>query len=121
MVFSAVRSNKRGKVGFIENERRINVALTRAKHGLIIIGNSETLIHNEKWAYLISTLKIANSYAESLEVAKEMIIEKMKGEHMVDGHDYLGGAGCLDTQQTLKEESSSGDEGSAFDPLTDFM
>jgi len=43
MIMSAVRSNTKGNVGFIDNERRINVALTRAKHGMIIIGNSNTL------------------------------------------------------------------------------
>jgi superfamily I DNA and/or RNA helicase len=40
MIFSAVRCNNQGKIGFLENYRRINVALTRAQHGLIIIGNA---------------------------------------------------------------------------------
>ncbi len=39
VIFSAVRCNNRGSVGFLDNKRRINVSLTRAKHGLIIIGN----------------------------------------------------------------------------------
>ena len=30
MIFSAVRCNNRGKIGFLDNYRRINVALTRA-------------------------------------------------------------------------------------------
>jgi senataxin len=43
MFFSAVRCNKDGKLGFLKNERRTNVALTRAKHGCIIVGNAKTL------------------------------------------------------------------------------
>ena len=40
MIFSAVRSNRHGNIGFLKNERRTNVALSRAKHGMIIVGNA---------------------------------------------------------------------------------
>ncbi len=53
MIFSAVRCNNKGKIGFLDNRRRINVALTRAQHGLIIIGNINTLSVDEKWKELI--------------------------------------------------------------------
>ena len=56
MIFSAVRCNNEGKIGFLENRRRINVALTRAQHGLIIVGNKETLSVDTKWKNLIKIL-----------------------------------------------------------------
>ena len=40
MLFSAVRCNNQGNLGFLKNVRRTNVALTRAKHGTIIVGNA---------------------------------------------------------------------------------
>eukprot|EP00522_Entomoneis_paludosa_P000990 CAMPEP_0172473444 /NCGR_PEP_ID=MMETSP1065-20121228/68859_1 /TAXON_ID=265537 /ORGANISM="Amphiprora paludosa, Strain CCMP125" /LENGTH=765 /DNA_ID=CAMNT_0013231619 /DNA_START=31 /DNA_END=2328 /DNA_ORIENTATION=+ len=43
VIFSAVRSNREGKIGFLHDWRRLNVALTRAKSGLIIVGDFETL------------------------------------------------------------------------------
>jgi len=43
VVFSAVRSNDYGSVGFVSDWRRVNVSFTRARRGLIVIGNDITL------------------------------------------------------------------------------
>ena len=43
VVFSAVRSNDYGSVGFVSDWRRVNVSFTRARRGLIVIGNDTTL------------------------------------------------------------------------------
>lgn len=43
VVVSLVRSNKEGHVGFLREPERINVMLSRARHGLLMVGNSETL------------------------------------------------------------------------------
>lgn len=44
MLISLVRSNMHGHTGTLLSDcRRVNVALTRAKHKLVIIGNSDTL------------------------------------------------------------------------------
>lgn len=43
VVFSAVRSNAYGQIGFTSDWRRINVSFTRARRALIVIGNDQTL------------------------------------------------------------------------------
>ena len=40
---SLVRSNSTGEIGFLREYRRMNVALTRAKYKLVVIGDSSTL------------------------------------------------------------------------------
>lgn len=40
---SLVRSNGKGEIGFLNDHRRINVAMTRAKKKLIIVGDSATI------------------------------------------------------------------------------
>ena len=52
IIFSCVRSGD--TIGFLSDYRRMNVALTRAKFALWIVGRSETLQLNSDWNALIN-------------------------------------------------------------------
>ncbi|HNA96734.1 MAG TPA: AAA domain-containing protein, partial [Chitinophagaceae bacterium] len=43
IIVSLVRSNDEGEIGFLKDYRRMNVAITRAKEQLIVIGDSATI------------------------------------------------------------------------------
>ncbi|CAK9024395.1 unnamed protein product [Durusdinium trenchii] len=49
IIFCAVRNNREGKVGFLCDWRRLNVMLTRARIGLIVIGSRSTLMSDPLW------------------------------------------------------------------------
>lgn len=46
ILVSLVRSNPHGEIGFLEDTRRMNVALTRARRHLSVVGDSATLCHH---------------------------------------------------------------------------
>ena len=46
IIISFVRSNKEGELGFLEDLRRLNVSITRAKSKLVLIGDFDTLSKN---------------------------------------------------------------------------
>lgn len=46
IMISLVRSNKDGQIGFLSDLRRMNVAITRARMKLIVLGDSTTLSHH---------------------------------------------------------------------------
>lgn len=52
IIMTTVRS-KTATIGFLKNEKRLNVALTRAKALLVVIGNPETLGKNKFWRKFI--------------------------------------------------------------------
>ncbi|EAQ85813.1 conserved hypothetical protein [Chaetomium globosum CBS 148.51] len=57
IVLSCVRSNDNQGIGFLSDPRRLNVALTRAKYGLVIIGNPKVLSKHELWHHLLVHFK----------------------------------------------------------------
>lgn len=54
------RVNSSNRIGFVADVRRMNVALTRAKISLWILGNARTLRTNDSWAALIRDAKDRN-------------------------------------------------------------
>lgn len=56
ILISLVRSNDEGQIGFLKDLRRMNVAMTRARMKLIILGNKDTMtkhpFYKKLWEYV---------------------------------------------------------------------
>ncbi|MCW7504415.1 AAA domain-containing protein [Leptospira paudalimensis] len=57
VILSLVRSNPDGEIGFLMNPKRLNVALTRAKSHLILIGDSTTLCGHKEFQELYNYIE----------------------------------------------------------------
>ncbi|KAF0514312.1 P-loop containing nucleoside triphosphate hydrolase protein [Gigaspora margarita] len=53
IILSCVRSNEHQGIGFLNDPRRLNVALTRARYGVVILGNPKVLSKHPLWHHLL--------------------------------------------------------------------
>ncbi|KAM3486345.1 hypothetical protein MY8738_000561 [Beauveria namnaoensis] len=68
VIISLVRSNEARNVGFLKTTNRINVLLSRAQHGMYLIGNSKTYSNVLMWQAVIGLLRGSDSVGNTLEL-----------------------------------------------------
>ncbi|KAF2083431.1 hypothetical protein K490DRAFT_51715, partial [Saccharata proteae CBS 121410] len=64
IIFSCVRASPAGGIGFLQDIRRMNVGLTRAKSSLWVLGNSQSLVRGEFWRKLVEDAKSRDRYTQ---------------------------------------------------------
>ena len=62
ILISLVRSNDEGQIGFLKDLRRMNVAMTRARMKLIILGNKDTMTKHPFYKKLWEYVEAINHY-----------------------------------------------------------
>lgn len=67
VIISLVRSNDNGDIGFLKDYRRINVALTRAKQKLIVIGDSSSIAQDKFYQDYINFIEKEEAYKSAFE------------------------------------------------------
>lgn len=72
IIISAVRSNVAGNVGFLKDWRRLNVALTRARSGLIVVGDSKTLQHEKHWRSFVQWCKFEGCFVSASSISASL-------------------------------------------------
>eukprot|EP01025_Chloroclados_australasicus_P031642 TRINITY_DN3197_c1_g1_i1.p1 TRINITY_DN3197_c1_g1~~TRINITY_DN3197_c1_g1_i1.p1 ORF type:complete len:1086 (-),score=127.84 TRINITY_DN3197_c1_g1_i1:961-3822(-) len=64
IILSCVRSNEHQGIGFLSDPRRLNVALTRARYGAIVLGNAKVLSQQSLWNALLQHFKTQGCVVE---------------------------------------------------------
>ncbi len=64
---SLVRSNEKGEIGFLSDIRRMNVAMTRARKKLVIIGDSATICSHSFYDKLLDYVNEIGAYRSAFE------------------------------------------------------
>ncbi|KAK9162694.1 hypothetical protein Syun_003596 [Stephania yunnanensis] len=86
-IFSCVRANQDKGIGFVADFRRMNVAITRARSSILVVGRAATLEQDKHWCNLIENarqrnclLKVSKPYASffSSENLETMNVKKAK-------------------------------------------
>lgn len=67
VIVSLVRSNEAGQVGFLSDLRRLNVALTRARRLLIVIGDSATISRHPDYEAFVAHADALGSHRSAYE------------------------------------------------------
>jgi ATP-dependent RNA/DNA helicase IGHMBP2 len=62
VIISLVRSNQEGNIGFLNDYRRMNVAMTRAQEKLFVVGDSATLGSDPFYGQFLDYLESIQAY-----------------------------------------------------------
>ncbi|XP_013391305.1 regulator of nonsense transcripts 1 [Lingula anatina] len=85
IILSCVRANEHQGIGFLNDPRRLNVALTRARYGNIVVGNPKVLSKQPLWNHLLTHYKEMKVLVEGpLNNLKESMIQFSKPRKLVN-------------------------------------
>ncbi|KAG9133990.1 hypothetical protein Leryth_004699, partial [Lithospermum erythrorhizon] len=94
IILSCVRSNEHQGIGFLNDPRRLNVALTRARYGVVILGNPKVLSKQLLWNGLLTHYKEHECLVEGpLNNLKQSMVQFQKPKKMYNDRRLFFGGG----------------------------
>lgn len=94
IILSCVRSNEHQGIGFLGDPRRLNVALTRARYGLMLLGNARVLAKQPLWNALLVHFRECGCLVEGpLQNLRQSLVQLPPPKKRFDSRSFaLGGA-----------------------------
>lgn len=115
ILFSCVRSNEASGIGFLNDPRRLNVALTRAKFGMIILGNAKVLSRHDLWNNLLNEYKAQGVLVEGAAIGQlklcNMVLRRPV-KYNPDKRDFVLTESAL---QTFNQQQKPGKQEKSID------
>ncbi|MBA0709688.1 hypothetical protein Golax_024712 [Gossypium laxum] len=94
IIVSCVRSNEHQGIGFLNDPRRLNVALTRARYGIVILGNPKVLSKQPLWNGLLTHYKENECLVEGpLNNLKQSMVQFQKPKKIYNERRLFFGGG----------------------------
>ncbi|XP_047319933.1 regulator of nonsense transcripts 1 homolog [Impatiens glandulifera] len=94
IILSCVRSNEHQGIGFLNDPRRLNVALTRARYGIVLLGNPKVLSKQPLWNSLLTHFKEHECLVEGpLNNLKQSMVQFQKPKKIYSDRRFLYGGG----------------------------
>lgn len=122
ILFSCVRSNEASGIGFLNDPRRLNVGLTRAKYGLIIFGNAKVLSKHDLWNNLLNEYKNHGTLVEGPSISQLKlcnIVLRRPVKYNPDKRDFLLTETALNNFLKQDGANSSSQKGFDYDMISD--
>ncbi|KAL4183964.1 hypothetical protein AMTRI_Chr11g157650 [Amborella trichopoda] len=95
IILSCVRSNEHQGIGFLNDPRRLNVALTRARYGIVILGNPKVLSKQPLWNSLLTHYKEHECLVEGpLNNLKQSMVQFQKPKKIYSDRRLFFGSGA---------------------------
>ncbi|KAE8607095.1 hypothetical protein XENTR_v10011005 [Xenopus tropicalis] len=99
VVLSFVRSNSKGEVGFLAEDRRINVAVTRARRHVAVICDSHTVGNHQFLKDLITYFSEHGEVRTAFEYLEDIVPEKYSRENGTTGKPETQAKKAVGTKQ----------------------
>jgi regulator of nonsense transcripts 1 len=113
IIVTCVRSNEHQGIGFLNDPRRLNVALTRGKYGVVILGNPKVLTKQPLWNALLVHYKENGVLVDGpLNNLKPCLIQFSRPRFT--GRQYIAGPSYDARQGVPQFEPTLGPDGKAM-------
>ncbi|KAG2634775.1 hypothetical protein PVAP13_2NG309409 [Panicum virgatum] len=126
VIFTCVRCNKEQKIGFVSDFQRMNVAITRARSAVLVVGSASTLQKDEHWDNLVESAKERKSYFKPFSAffaednLKTMVVQKdppvgLKAEALEAMNEEAHRQGFMNVDAADDQADAGDDDDAAMD------
>ncbi|KAL7402327.1 hypothetical protein ABVT39_013257 [Epinephelus coioides] len=103
VVLSLVRSNRKGEVGFLAEDRRINVAVTRARRHIAVVCDTQTVQNHAFLKSLIDHMTESGEVRTAFEYLQDIVPQNYTRDHK-DTKANTSGSSTTSTKQKVKDQ-----------------